>query len=279
MRLALPAVCASLLVSAAFAGGSAVAGPALDADKTPRPEQASGEDLDCAKATTDARCHPATAVEAADDVEYGVGLRLRSVWVPKAILELFLVRAEGAQNIGYGVDLTRRRGTSELQLGFEYERINVGEGVWINKNDNVATGSEADYVLSPKHSGHQLGWFTVEFTFINHTEINKTLSVRYGGGLGVGVILGELDHYNIVCNGATNSNPEPGCVPTRFGGTADYSPDPGGETQVAYNLPPVFPVVNAILGLQIKPSDKLTINIEGGIRTLPFVGVSSSYFF
>lgn len=279
MRLALPAVCVSLLVLAAVTDKSAVAGPALDADKTARPAQAAADDIDCSKALNDVRCHPGTPADGADDVEYGVGLRLRSVWVPKAVLELFIQRAEGAQNFGYGVDLTRRRGTSELQLGFEYERVNVGEGVWINKNDNVATGDEADYVLSPKHSGHQLAWFTVEFTFINHAEINKTFSVRYGGGLGVGVVLGELDHYNIVCNGATNSTPEPGCVPTRFGGTADYSSDPGGETQVAYNLPPVFPVVNAILGLQIKPTDKLTINIEGGIRTLPFFGVSSSYFF
>jgi hypothetical protein len=279
MRLALPAVCLSLLVSAAFAGGSAAAGPALDADKTPRPAQATADDADCSKAINDARCRSANPADSADDIEYGVGLRLRSVWVPKAILELFIQRAEGAQNIGYGVDLTRRRGTTELQLGFEYERVNVGEGVWINKNDNVATGDEADYVLSPKHSGHQLAWFTVELTFINHAELNKMFSVRYGGGLGIGVILGELDHYNIVCNGATNASPEPGCVPTRFGGTADYSTDPGGETQVAYNLPPVFPVVNAILGLEIKPTDKLTINIEGGIRTLPFFGISSSYFF
>jgi len=41
----------------------------------------------------------------------------------------------------------------------------------------------------------------------------------------------------------------------------------------------VFPVVNAIVGLQLKPTDHTTINLEGGIRTLPFVGVSSSFFF
>jgi hypothetical protein len=177
------------------------------------------------------------------------------------------------------VDLTRRRGTTELQLGFEYERVNVGEGVWINKGDNIATGDEIDYVLSPEHSHHQLGWFTVEFTFLNHAEINKVISVRYGGGIGLGIVTGELDHYNIICApGATNANPEPGCIPPRFNGPGMYSEN-NVETQVSYSLPPVFPVVNAILGLQIKPTDKLTINIEGGIRTLPFAGVSSSYFF
>ena len=279
MRSALPALALSFLVSAAVTGSSASAGPALDDDTTKTPPAATPE-LVCKGSLDDVRCHAASEADREAEVEYGVGIRLRSVWVPKAILQLFIDRAaNGAQNIGYGAELTRRRGTTELQLGFEYEHIDVGQGVWINKGDNVANGDEADYVLDPQHSGHHLSWFTVEFTFLNHAEISKMFSVRYGGGLGVGVIIGELDHYNIVCNGATNATPEPGCLPMRFGGNGDYSPDPGGETQVAYNLPPVFPVVNAIIGFQIKPMDKLTINIEGGIRTLPFFGVSSSYFF
>jgi hypothetical protein len=288
MRLARPALCLGLLVSVAVAGRSATAGPALD-DAKPRPALAPTDEADCAKAHDDPRCASAnpsvtpsgTPSEGPGEaeVEYGVGVRLRSVWVPRSVLELFVDRAaDGAQNFGFGLELTRRRGTTELQLGFEYEHVTVGEGVWINKGDNVARGDEADYVLSPRASGHELGWFTLELSFMNHAEINHMFAVRYGGGLGVGIVIGELDHYNVVCAaGATNDEPEPGCLPMRFQGPAQYTE--GTETVVAYDLPPVFPVVNAILGLQIRPNDKTTINIEGGIRTLPFVGVSSSYFF
>ena len=265
MRLALPSLCLVVLVSSAVVGGSAWAGPALDDDKQ--------------KERTPSPVLPDPLQSGEAPVEYGVGIRLRSVWVPKAILELFVERAaDGAQNFGFGVDLTRRRGATELQLGLEYERINVGQGVWINKGDNVAAGDEADFVLSPKESGNQLSWFTIEFTFINHAEINKTFAVRYGGGLGVGIVIGELDHYNIICSNATNSAPEPGCVPQgKFGGQGMFAE--GTLTQVAYDLPPVFPVVNAIVGLEVKPTEHMTINIEGGIRTLPFVGISSSFFF
>ncbi len=274
MRLAYPALCLSYVVSVA-AGGSAAAGVALDADKAP----AKSDQLDCTKPGNEIPCHTVTTPEPKQEVEYGIGVRLRSVWVPKSVLELFVDRsAGGAQNLGLGVDLTRRRGTAELQLGLEYERVNVGQGVWINKGDNVANGDEADYVLNPDSSNHQLGWFTLEFTFLDHAELTKWLSFRYGLGIGIGVIIGELDHYNVLCNGATNANPEPGCVPERFQGTATYV-EPGGSTPVAYNLPPVFPVLNAIVGLQLKVNDKTTINLEGGIRTLPFVGLSSSYFF
>jgi hypothetical protein len=256
---------------------AALAGPALD-DPGKRPPPTTIDEPDCAKTPSDPRCQ-ALGVTDKDEVEFGVGVRLRSVWVPKSVLELFVTRsAGGAQDYGIGVDLTRRRGGTELQLGFEYERVTVGQGVWINKGDDVAAGDEADYVLGPEASRHNLGWFTIEFTFLNHAEINKYLSVRYGGGIGLGIVTGELDHNNIICTNATNSAPEPGCVPPRFGGTGVYS-EMGQETQVAYDLPPVFPVVNAILGLQFKPTDKLTINLEGGIRTLPFIGVSSSVFF
>jgi hypothetical protein len=296
MPFASPLVCLVLLVVMGLVRPAA-AGPALDDDKAkpaapvpakppsaPSAEPAESEP-DCSK-PGDPRCASGTTgTSASDEIEYGVGVRLRSVWLPKSVLELFVTRAAGgAQNYGVGVDLTRRHGTTELQLGLEFEHVNVGQGVWINKGDNVAMGDEADFVLGPDSStgsGNQFGWFTLEFSFFNHAELTPWLSFRYGAGLGLGVLIGEIDHYNIICAmGATNASPEPGCVPPRFaGGTGRYS-ETQGETLVKYDLgTPVFPVVNAILGLQFKPTDHTTINLEGGIRTLPFIGVSSSYFF
>lgn len=255
--------------------GSAVAGPALDDDKSKRIAPVEADQVDCKANPADVRCH---TTGGDSEIDYGVGVRLRSVWLPKSILQLFLTRAAGgAHNYGAGLELTRRRGSTELQLGFEYEHVNVGQGVWINKGDDVSMGDEADFILSPGAAGHDFGWATIEFTFINHAEINKALAIRYGGGLGVGLLLGELDHYNIICVNATNAAPEPGCVPQTLGGNGQFSG--GNQSPVKYDLPPVFPVVNAILGLQIRPTDKITINIEGGIRTLPFAGISTSMFF
>lgn len=268
MRLRLAQLCAvivSWVISGVIvASGQAHAQTADDTSTTP----ASGEPVGVAAEEKEK-----------DPVEYGVGIRLRNVRVPQFEMELFLERSPGgSSNVGFGVDLTRRRGNVELQLGFEYENITPAEGVWIASGDNVATGAEADYLLSPDSSGKTLGWFTIEFTFLNHAPITKQLSFRYGGGAGLGIITGELRRYNIICaGGSTNSSPEPGCVPPRFGGTGSYSE--GTETVVKYDLPPVFPVVNAIIGLQYKPAEKVTINLEGGIRTLFFFGLSGSYFF
>lgn len=265
-RLDTPSFATAIFILAA--GGSALASPALDDDKAASP-------------TPGADPSVAGQGSAEKGVEYGVGFRFRNVRAPKGMLELFVDSAPGAiSNYGLGLDLVRRRGNLEMQLGFEYEKIQPAEGVWIESNSNVANGDEADFILSPEHNNDKgLGWLTIEFTFLNHTPISKNFAIRYGGGAGIGVVMGELARYNVVCaTGTTNSAPEPGCRPMALGGTGSLSMDGGGMI-VKYNLPPVFPVVNAILGLQIRPTESMTINIEGGIRTFPFFGVSGGYFF
>lgn len=232
--------------------------------------------------TTDPNASPDTPATAEPKLEYGVDLRLRRVFVPEFMLNLFVDRHSGGiSNTGIGADLIRRRGNLELQLGFEFEHVQPNEGVWINSNENVAQGDEADYIVSADRAGKSLGWFSIEFTFLNHAPINKYVAVRYGGGAGLGIITGGLQKYDVPCAaGATNENPEPACVPA---GVTSPSGNVGTATQASgpndYDLPPVFPVVNAIIGLQIRPAPKAVVNIEAGIRTIPFIGLSAGYFF
>lgn len=271
MRLPVTLVCAATALSLVAATGAARAdgGAALDDGKSP-----TGADPTSATASTGEK-----------PVEYGVGLRLRNVRVPKGEIELFVERAgdSGSSTLGLGVDFIRRRGNVELQLGLESEAIKPGQGIWIESGKNIATGDVADYVLPETNQSAQLKWYTIEFTFLNHAPINKYLSVRYGGGAGIGIVAGRLEHLNMQCagTGATNENPTP-CEPSQFGGAGNAPCEEDGTTCgtiVKYNIPPVFPVINAIIGAQIKPTDKMTINIEGGIRTFLFFGMSAAYFF
>ncbi len=233
--------------------------------------------LDDTSSTAPATPEAAPPAADKDAVEWGVGIRLRNVRIPEAELELFLERAAGGSStFGIGVDVTRRRGSVELQMGMEYEKISPGEGVWIESGKNVAAGDEADFVLGPDR-GSNLGWLTFEFTFFNHVPINKHIAFRYGFGGGIGIITGALKRIDVLCNGASNDDVEPGCVPPAFGGTATET---AGGTPAKYDLKtPIFPVINMIAGLQYKPAPKVTVNFELGIRTLLFVGFSGSYFF
>ncbi len=213
----------------------------------------------------------------ANKVEFGLGVRFRNVRGPSAMVELFVENsAGGSSNLGLGVELTRRKGNSELQLGIEFERITPKAGVWIASGDNVPQ-DEADYILDPENTDGnvKLGWITAEFTYFHHVPLTKQIALRFGGGLGIGIVTGELQRIDVVCaSTATNDNPEPGCVPERFQGGAVSEGNP-----VAYDLPPVFPVINAIAGVQFRPIENVTVNLEGGLRTFLFFGLSSSYFF
>lgn len=202
---------------------------------------------------------PTTVTAQGPETEWGLGIRLRNVRLPRGLVELFVDKATGSgSDYGIGADLVRRKADFEVQLGVEYERLSMDEGIWIESGKPIPE-NEADFV-----EFDNFGWFTLEATFLFHTPLTKNLALRYGAGAGVGVLFGEVTHVD---RGCTSSDPESCTMETN-----------GGQ-KIAYDLPPVMPVINAVIGLQIRPLEKMTINIEGGIRTLPFFGASGTYFF
>lgn len=269
-----------------LASAPAMAGAALDDANGSGSGSGSGSATGSAAGSgSAAEAAPSADPAVADQVHYGFDIRLRETFVPSGLLGLFLDHVPGGvANTGVGLDLVRKRGDLELQLGFEYEKITPAAGVYVNKGDgpNIAptASSQAavDYILPNSN----LGWFTIEFTFLNHAPITKWLAFRYGGGVGLGIITGSVPRYKVFCGaGASLSNLSPACTPPEVSSdgkatldTADLPNQPQSE-----DVPPVFPVVNAIIGFQLRPIDKLVINLEGGIRTMPFIGTSIGYFF
>jgi opacity protein-like surface antigen len=196
--------------------------------------------------------------------EYGVGLRLRGVFVPKGLLELFVEEASsGVFHPGFGLELNRRKGDFELVLGLEYEKVSPKDGYWLEKGDDPEVPGQAPDLV--EFEG--LSWFTVDLTFAFRSDINEQLSFRYGAGFGLGLVFGEAYQTDSVCTGR---NIQEDCTPITGG---------GGQIRDPAGIPPVFPVVNLLAGLQYRPTEKMTVNLEAGMRTLFFFGLSSSYYF
>lgn len=208
----------------------------------------------------DAKPASSTVVNPENDTHVGVALRLRDVTVPKGMIELFVDQAPGGSSqFGIGLEVFRRKGNFEVQFGLEYEAIEVQQGIWVQKN-KLPPAEEVDYVQF-----HNFGWVTAEVTFLNHTPITKFLAIRYGGGAGIGIFKGKVSRTDYVCSSSALTT----CAEKPFAENQD----------TPYNLPPVFPVINAIIGVQIRPVDNIVINVETGIRTLPFFGMSVGYMF
>lgn len=81
---------------------------------------------------------PATATAAAPSTQIGVGVRIRNVRIPQGLIEAFVDRAPGgSSNVGFGLEVSRRRGQFEVQLGLEYEKIFIEKGLWIEKDKPI----------------------------------------------------------------------------------------------------------------------------------------------
>lgn len=241
--------CRRILTVAALAGAlcagaaSARAQAALDDDSSPTPTEP-------------------TAEVKGDKTQIGLGVRLRYVTIPKGLIEIFVAHAaSGTSNVGFGAELSRRKGQFEVQLGLEYEKITAKNGLWVDKGDTIPQ-DEPDYV---EFNG--FSWVTAELSFMYHTQIIPQLSVRYGGGAGIGVFMGEILRTDYAC---TSSSLDSCNMRTNPPAENDHTP---------YDLPPVMLVINAIVGVQIRPTDEIFINVEGGIRTMPFIGTTAGYYF
>ena len=195
-----------------------------------------------------------------DTARYGAGLRLRYVFIPKWELELFVEQASsGVSGVGFGAEFWRRKGNFELQLGLEYEGLSGSEGIWIDKGE-THTSEGPDRVRFDS-----FGWFTIEANFINHTPFNKYVSLRYGGGAGLGILKGSVRRTDQICT----ANNDESC-----------STAPGAENvDNPYDLPPVFPVITGILGVQVIPYKNVVINVETILRTTFFFGITAGYYF
>ncbi len=200
------------------------------------------------------------AAPATEKSSIGLGFRIRNVRVPQSLIEIFVQRVPaGSSNVGFGLEVSRRKGQFEVQLGLEYEKIFIEKGIWI-ENGDMLPQDEPDYV-----EFDNFGWVTAELSFMYHTPIIPQLSVRYGGGAGIGVLTGDILRTDYRCS--TTSLDSCSESPTAT------------NIKKPYDLPPVMLVVNAIVGLQIKPTDEIFINIEGGLRTVPFFGMTAGYYF
>jgi hypothetical protein len=197
--------------------------------------------------------------------EYGVGLRLRGVFEPAFMMNLFVEEqtSGGMFHPGFGLELNRRKGNFELVLGFEYENLSPDDGYWLEKGDDgVTPGQFPDFI-----DFDGLSWFTTDLTFMFHAPMSEKVAFRYGAGFGLGIVFGDALQTDSTCTG---TDFESDCTPNTGG---------GGQIMDPADIPPVFPVVNLIIGTQFRPSRSISINVETGIRTVFFFGLSGTYYF
>jgi len=201
----------------------------------------------------------APALTDMDKVRHGIGLRLRYIFVPKALIELFMEEApSGVSQTGIGFDYVRRKKNFEFSVGFEYDKLAPDDGFFVERGGDPRQLGTTDEI---RFDG--LSWFTIDASIVYHHPLTSLISLRYGGGLGFGIVTGDIISKDAVCGGDDIQGGD--CI------------SGGPETKEDFfRFPPVFNVVG---GVQITPADNFAINVELGMRTVFYSGVSGQYFF
>jgi len=223
---------------------------------------------------------PAVLIEEPNKAYYGLGVRARGVSVPGFMLDLFFDHHTGGiTSAGFGLELIRRKNNLDITLSTQYATYNGSNGVWLDAGSQPATADWVEF--------EDFAFLSADVSFIWHKPFSKFFALRYGAGLGVGFVLGEMIRQDAAgCTSSNLADPQ-GCAPQ--GATCDANGctsqsirnvRPNNNPKINDGVPPVLPTINLLFGGRISISPHFTINIETGyLFPSFFAGVGTAYLF
>jgi hypothetical protein len=258
---------------AAFLGVALAAGSALAQDNPPPPSGPPAKEVpvtpgSAPKQVTQKKLNvdePEVAA-AEPSAQVGIGARGRFIFLPQSVLQLFLGHATSMTSFSVGGEVVRKKGNLDIVFGLEYANISPKDGLYLEKGKDPANfGDSPDYVHFNNFS-----MISLDGSFIWHSDLTDFMQLRYGAGIGVGFLLGDIEKQKTSC--ASNT-------------TVDQLDDPNTTQCVRQptvknaDKPPVVPIVNLLAGIRFKLGEQGSINLELGFRDVFFGGLSLDYFF
>ena len=205
-------------------------------------------------ATTTARADEKVTVSESELVEWGIGAHVRQLHASRWVLERFWEDVPGgAKENGVAIDFTRRSPKLEFVFSLGYDELDARDGNYLELGEEpTEPGTVANLDF------RKLGQFTIEGTIIGRAKLHKVLAIRYGAGLGVGIVTGEVIQTDQLC---TSDQIQEDCTA-----------DPDGEKQnEPAEVPPVLPVVNILVGMELRLVKPIALYVDAGIHTVPYV--------
>lgn len=271
--------------------GTADTPPPLD-DADPEPPATDRAALHKAAAAT---AVAAEDIAAGKRVEYGMAARGRYVAVPGFILDLFTVANQPLHSWGAGAEFFRRKGDLDMVFGLSYLKMGPPDGNWLGKGKNPAV--DTDLVQF-----RDFNFVQFDATFVWRSHFSPYVSARYGAGLGLALILGDVlrtsNWDRCTAENASDfsqCHPDPARIPGCDGssiaacevglhasqGAKDEGPmNPHRHKETS--VPGAIPVLNLLVGFDFRIPDVkgFEIRLEGGY-SLPafFAGLALAYVF
>jgi hypothetical protein len=242
---------------------------------------------------------PTTKIEEPSTPEVGkhqLGARTRYIFCTRLMLAPYFKGDTGTELNSFSVAIEyvyRRPGHHYdvvTSVDFSAGSGFVNDGNFLSGIGDHPANQDTHYVQF--QSAHFL---SADVSIIGWHKFTNWLELRYGGGLGIGWITGDVKetNNNANCTDGTARDTTK-CYPTITGpingkptasqeaalkasetGAADVAGDPHRHSIAI----PVFGVVNVLLGLRFYPIKHMAITYEIGFRDVLFTGLGIHYLF
>ncbi len=200
----------------------------------------------------------AAAPAQAGDRDLLVTTGTEAMMLPEFLMRPIFEHSKPGAVVLAGADVRWTRGGSEWSAGIGGGTILSPDGVWTVKNGQLdelgGWYQEMDMDVLVLWAGGEWG-----------TDLGAGISLRYGAQLGMVVLLGDVYATELV----------PGCdgPPAECGHWRDVTRHP-----VSFS-PRVLPLIGGHLGLRYQAPFGLLVQLDAGLRDLPFAGLRLGWNF
>jgi hypothetical protein len=231
---------------------------------------------------------PSTREDEVDIGKFQLGARVRTIFVTHLMLQPYLAGNTGTSMTSYsvGLEFIYRRINYDIVTSLDFSALDIPDGNWLGAGHDPTADS---HFVEFKN----FNFVSVDVSFIGHHKFLPWLELRYGGGLGLGAVLGDVWETNNWSNCTLqNASDITQCHPVgvtlgqpntqqQLQQTENRGVDTAGNPvhHITTDKPPVMGVVNLLIGLRFYPVKRMAITAELGFRDAMFAGVGVHYLF
>ncbi len=212
------------------------------------------------------------------DYDMEISFRGRMMGVPSTILDIWYYNEDDPSwgdsrdrpdidAYSLGIEFVIKGESANGIFYMEYVKSRMKEGYWDDREE-PADPLDGDFLRPSNNLGMAVfgANYAYEAHFVRTSQTNGAfgLSFLVGGGLGLGVLFGDLERWG---PGDTGT---PANVRFDLGEEADGNKD---------GIPPVLPMVDINAGLRFNFGDRFVLRFEGGLHTMLYYGATAGIMF
>jgi hypothetical protein len=233
----------------------------------------------------------ASADEDPSDAKYALGARIRGVFLPSSMIGLVAQTSSSLTSIAGGAEFIVRKPRYDVVTSLDLMFLDLSDANFLANGRDPA--QDTHFVSFGSFGA--LDFVSMDVSIVGHTAVTRWLELRYGAGVGLGLIVGDvhvindgrqctsLNFTNVgkcyphSANGSVDIPLDQPDAPKKLAatdkpGAVDVTDDP--HYHVTADKPPVMVVLNVQLGVRFNVHKHLAFDIDAGFRDAFFVGAS-----